>query len=70
MELWNRNVYTDLNGKQQNLETKQITKHVFSYMFLTSVVICVFSSPELKTAYGFRADWIKTLFCMATESPY
>ena len=22
MELWNRNVYIDLNGKRQNLETK------------------------------------------------
>ena len=26
MELWNRNVYIDLNGKRQNLETKQITR--------------------------------------------
>ena len=46
MELWNRNVYTDLNGKLKNLETKQITSQVFSYVFLTSIVICVFSSPE------------------------
>ena len=37
MELWNRNIYTDLNGKSQNLETKNIKSHVFSYVFLTSI---------------------------------
>ena len=39
MELWNRNVYTDLNGKSQNLETKQIKNYVFSYVFLISNAI-------------------------------
>ena len=29
MELWDRNNYIDLNGKRQNLETKQIKSHVF-----------------------------------------
>ena len=42
MELWNRNIYTDLNEKSQNLETKQIKSHVFSYAFLTSTAICIF----------------------------
>ena len=42
MELLNRNVYIDLNEKRQNLETKQIKSHVFSYVFLTSIAICVF----------------------------
>ena len=39
MELWNRNVYTDLNEKRQNLDTKHIKSRVFSYVFLTSVAI-------------------------------
>ena len=47
MELWNRNIYTDLNGKRENLETKQITSHVFSYVFLTSIVICVFINSDI-----------------------
>ena len=47
MELWNRNVYTDMNEKRQNLETKQITSHVFSYVFLTSIVICVFINSDI-----------------------
>ena len=47
MELWNRNVYTDLNGKSQNLETKQIQSHMFSYMFLTSTAICVFINSDI-----------------------
>ena len=46
MELWNRNVYTDFNGKRQNLETKQIKTHVFSYVFLTSIAICVFINSD------------------------
>ena len=46
MELWNRNFYIDLNGKQQVLKTEQIKSHMFSYVFLTSVAISVFSSPE------------------------
>ena len=47
MELWNKNVYTDLNGKSQNLETKQIKSQVFSYVFLTSIAICVFINSEI-----------------------
>ena len=47
MALWNRNVYIDLNGERQNLETKQITSQVFSYMFLTSIVICVFIISDI-----------------------
>ena len=41
MEVWNRNVYIDLNGKRQNSETKQVRSHVFSYVFLTSTASCV-----------------------------
>ena len=47
MELWNRNIYIDLNGKRQNLETKQIKSHVFSYMFLISLAICVFINFDI-----------------------
>ena len=47
MELWNRNVYIDLNGKQQNLETKLIKSHVFSYIFLTSIAMCVFINSDI-----------------------
>ena len=47
MELWNRNVYTGLNGKSQNLETKQIKSHVFSYVFLTSTAICDFINSDM-----------------------
>ena len=47
MELWNRNVNIDLNGKRQNLETKQIKSHVFSYVFLTSIAICVFNNTGI-----------------------
>ena len=47
MELWNRNVYTDLNGKSQNLETEQIKSHVFSYVFLISTAICVFINSDI-----------------------
>ena len=39
--VWDRNIYIDLNGNRQNLGTKQIKSHVFSYTFLTSIVICV-----------------------------
>ena len=46
MELENRNVYTDFNGKSQNLETKQIKGNVFSYVFLTSIAICVFINSD------------------------
>ena len=42
MELWNRNVYIDLNGKRRDLETKQIKSQVFSYLFLISYAFCVF----------------------------
>ena len=41
---WNRNVYIELNGKRQNLENKQIKWS--SYMFLTSIVICVFMNSD------------------------
>ena len=47
MELWNMNVYTDLNGKSQNLETKQIKSHVFSFMSLTSIAVCVFINSDI-----------------------
>ena len=47
MELWNRNVYFDLNGKRQNVATKQIKSHVFSYVFLTSIAICVFINSDI-----------------------
>ena len=47
MEVWNRNGYIDLNGKRQNLETKQINSHVFSYVFLTSIAICVFINSDI-----------------------
>ena len=47
MVLWNRNVYIDLNGKLQNLETKQIKKHVFSYVFRISIAICVFINFDI-----------------------
>ena len=47
MELWNRNVYIDLNGKRQNLATKKIKSHVFSYVFLTSIAICVFINSDI-----------------------
>ena len=47
MELWNRNVDIDLNEKRQNLETKQIKSRVFSYMFLTSIAICVFINSDI-----------------------
>ena len=42
-----QNVYTDLNGKRRDLETKQIKSHVFSYLFLISYAFCVFIN------YGF-----------------
>ena len=38
MELWNGNVYIYLNWKRQNVETKQIKSHVFSY----NCNVCVF----------------------------
>ena len=47
MELWNRNVYVDLNGIRHNLETKQIKSHVFSYVFLTSIAICGFITFDI-----------------------
>ena len=47
MELWNRNVYIDLNGKRQNLETKPVNSHVFSYMYLTSIALCVFINFDI-----------------------
>ena len=47
MELWNTNVCTDLSGKRQNLEMKQIKSHLFSYVFLTSIVICVFINSDI-----------------------
>ena len=47
MELWNRIVYINLNGKRQNLETKQIKSHVFSYEFMTSIAICVFINSDI-----------------------
>ena len=47
MELWNRNTYFDLNGKQQNLETKKIKSHVFPYVFLTLIGICVFVNSDI-----------------------
>ena len=47
MELWNRNVYIDLNEKRQNLEAKQIKSRVFSYVFLTSIAICVFINSDI-----------------------
>ena len=47
MELWNRNVYIDLNGKRQNLETEEIKSHVFSDVFLTSIAICVFITSDI-----------------------
>ena len=47
MEIWNRNVYTDLNGKSQNLETKHLKSHMFTYVFLTSVAICVFIYSDI-----------------------
>ena len=47
MELWNRNVHIDSNGKRQNLETKQIKSHAFSYVFLTSIAICVFINSDI-----------------------
>ena len=43
MELWNRNVYTDLTGKWQNLETKQIKSHVFSYVSDINCNLCFIS---------------------------
>ena len=47
MELCNRNVYIDLNGKRQHLETKQIKSHVFSYVFLTAIAICGFINFDI-----------------------
>ena len=47
MELWNRNVYIDLKEKRQNLEAKQIKSRVFSYVFLTSIAICVFINSDI-----------------------
>ena len=47
MELWSRNTYIDLNGKQRNLETKQIKSHVFPYVFLTLIGICVFVNSDI-----------------------
>ena len=43
MELWN----TNLNGKSQNLKTKQIKSHIFSYVFLSSIAICVFINTDI-----------------------
>ena len=40
MEQWNKNVYIDLNGKRQNVETKQTKSHVFPYVFPSSIAIC------------------------------
>ena len=47
MELWNRNIYIDLNWKRQNWETKPIKSHVYSYMFLTSIAMCVFINSDI-----------------------
>ena len=47
MELWNWNVYIDLNGKRQHLETKQIKSQVLPYVFLTSIAICVFINSDI-----------------------
>ena len=47
MELWNRDVYIDLNGKRQNLETKQIKRQVVSYVFLPSIAVCVFINSDI-----------------------
>ena len=47
LKLWNKNVYVDLNGKRQNLETKQIKSHMFSYPFLTTIAICVFINFDI-----------------------
>ena len=47
MELWNRTIYIDVNGKRQNLATKKIKSHEFSYVFLTSIAICVFINSDI-----------------------
>ena len=47
LKLWNKNVYADLNGKSQNLEAKQIKSHMFSYVFLASIAICVFINSDI-----------------------
>ena len=57
MELWNRNIYTDLNGKSQNLETKQIKRHGFSYVYL-----CLFNNSDifndtLRPIATFKLSW-------------
>ena len=46
MELWNRNVYIDLNERRQNLKTKQIKSRMFSYVFLTSITIRVLINSD------------------------
>ena len=33
--------------ERQNLETKQITSHVFSYVFRISIVICDFINSDI-----------------------
>ena len=40
-------VYIDLNGKRQNVETKQIKSHVFSYVFLRSIAICACINSDI-----------------------
>ena len=40
-------VYIDVNGKRHYLETKQIKRHLPSYVFLTSIVICVFINSDI-----------------------
>ena len=42
-----QDVYIDMNGKLHYLETKQIKRHMPSYVFLTSFVICVFINSDI-----------------------
>ena len=42
-----QNFKIDSNGKRQNLQTKQIKSHVFSYLFLTPIVICFFINSDI-----------------------
>ena len=37
----------DLNGKRQNLETKPLKGHMFSYVFLTSIAMRVFINSDM-----------------------
>ena len=67
MELWDRNICIDLNGKGIKMQTRLIKTRVFSHIILTSTAFCVFiNSNVFNDALGSTVAF-KVPYCLTNS---